>query len=53
VFEGELLELIGGQLIVAEPKGSYQRSVTTVTPPDSVVPLAFASSRIAVADLLP
>jgi Uma2 family endonuclease len=28
-------------------------SVTTLTPPASVVPLAFASSRIAVADLLP
>jgi Uma2 family endonuclease len=28
-------------------------SVTTLTPPASVIPLAFASSRIAVADLLP
>jgi Uma2 family endonuclease len=27
VFAGELLELIGGQLIVAEPQGSYHASV--------------------------
>ena len=29
VFEGEPLELIGGQLIVAEPKGSYHSSAVT------------------------
>ena len=45
VFEGEPLELIGGQLIVAEPKGTYHSS--------AVVPLAFTSSQIAVLDLLP
>ena len=33
--------------------GWRYRSVTTMTPPASAVPLAFASSRIAVADLLP
>ncbi|MGH7345265.1 MAG: Uma2 family endonuclease [Candidatus Rokuibacteriota bacterium] len=33
--------------------GWRYRSVATLTPPASVVPLAFASSRIAVADLLP
>jgi len=46
VFEGEPLELIGGQLIVAEPKGTYHSSAV-------VVPLAFTSSQIAVLDLLP
>ena len=29
VFEGEPLELIGGQLIVAEPKGTYHSSAVT------------------------
>ena len=29
VFEGEPLELIGGQLIVAEPKGAYHSSAVT------------------------
>src|SRR5262245_62383943 len=29
VFEGEPLELIGGQLIVAEPKGTYHTSAVT------------------------
>src|SRR5262245_176124 len=29
VFEGEPLELIGGQLIVAEPKGAYHGSAVT------------------------
>ncbi len=33
--------------------GWRYRSVTTLTPPAVVVPLAFASSQIAVADLLP
>src|SRR6266850_4923184 len=39
-----------------EPSAFYgwqYRSVTTLAPPAVVVPLAFASSRIAVADLLP
>jgi Uma2 family endonuclease len=39
-----------------EPSALYgwrYRSVTTLTPPAFVVPLAFASTRIAVADLLP
>ena len=107
VFEGEPLELLGGQLIVAEPKGTYHssavsaadyalravlpagwivrtqapvslddesepepdlvvvpgrpadyrhahpQSLTTLTPSAFAVPLAFASSRIAVTDLLP
>src|SRR5207245_11660882 len=29
VFEGEPLELIGGQLIVAEPKGAYHSSAVS------------------------
>ena len=39
-----------------DPSASYgwrYRSVTTLTPPAVVAPLAFTSSRIAVADLLP
>ena len=35
------------------PYGWRYRSVTTLTPPAVVAPLAFASGRIAVADLLP
>jgi len=35
------------------PYGWRYRSVTTLAPPAIVVPLAFASSQIAVADLLP
>ena len=35
------------------PHGWRYRSVTVLAPPDVVVPLAFASSQIAVADLLP
>jgi len=41
---------------VRDPTAVYgwrYRSVTIMTPPASAVPLAFASSRIAVADLLP
>jgi hypothetical protein len=108
VSEGEPIGLIGGQLVVAEPKSAYHcsalsaaeyalravlppawivrtqaplslvnlvdrvleiyrdpapgpsapygwryRSVTTLTPPAVVAPLAFTSSRIAVADLPP
>jgi Uma2 family endonuclease len=30
VFDGEPLELIGGQLIVAEPQGSYHASVVSI-----------------------
>jgi Uma2 family endonuclease len=37
----------------AAPYGWRYRSVTTLMPPAIVVPLAFASSQIAVADLLP
>lgn len=37
----------------AAPYGWRYRSVTTLAPPAEVTPLAFASSRIAVADLLP
>ena len=29
VFEGEPLELLGGQLIVAEPKGTYHSSAVS------------------------
>jgi len=29
-FEGEPLELIGGQLMVAEPKGAYHTAAVTV-----------------------
>jgi Uma2 family endonuclease len=109
VFEGEPLELIGGQLVVAEPQYPYHasevaessvsfdrqhkgslyaraglqdywivnlvdrvlevyrdpapdtaamygwrhRSVTPLTPPALVSPLAFPAARIAVGDLLP
>jgi hypothetical protein len=35
------------------PYGWRYRAVTVLTPPAVVVPLAFASSQIAVADLLP
>jgi Uma2 family endonuclease len=35
------------------PYGWQYRSITTLTPPAEVVPLAFASSHIPVADLLP
>jgi hypothetical protein len=65
VFESEPLELIGGQLIVAEPiyrgagpdpaapYGWRYRSVVSVAPPADVAPFAFASNHIAVAGLLP
>jgi Uma2 family endonuclease len=45
-----------GSLYAPEPSALYgwrYRSVTTLTPPAFVVPLAFASTRVAVADLLP
>ena len=60
VFEREALELIGGQLVVAEPQGTSStvygwryRSVVALTRADVVVPRAFPSARISVTDLLP
>ena len=64
MFQGEPLELIRGQRVVAEPQDSYHasaitkvgwryRSVTWLAPPAAVAPLAFSDARIAVADLLP
>jgi len=44
VFEGEPLELIGGQLIVAEPKGTYHSSAVTAA--DYVLRAALPSGWI-------
>jgi hypothetical protein len=59
VFEGEPLELIGGQLVVAEPQYPYHASAISavdyaiLTPPELVAPLAFPAIQIAVSHLLP
>ena len=55
-FEGEPLELIGGQLIVADltaPFGWRYTSVARFRPPDSVAPLGVPASPVPVAALLP
>jgi hypothetical protein len=45
VFQGEPLELLAGELVVAEPQGTYHYP--------TINKIDYAAVRVAVADLLP